>query len=183
MIGHGGRLETGTTKVVITCDVLSEGWDLSAAKCAILARPTESLVVYLQQVGRILRPHGIAIPLILDHAGNVGRHRVPWLERPWSLETAVPVVADGSAPMRRCPECGAIQPINDRTCPECGHTVPPITKEPDSEAGELVEVHALTADRRKEIEANVRAVARQIGADESWIAKTLPLALGEQQHG
>ncbi|NBV62746.1 MAG: DEAD/DEAH box helicase, partial [Rhodobacteraceae bacterium] len=44
------------TRVLVTVDVVSEGFDVPAASCAILLRPTQSLGLYLQQVGRVLRP-------------------------------------------------------------------------------------------------------------------------------
>ena len=42
--------------VVSSVGVISYGWDLPIVSCAILARPTQSLALYLQQVGRVLRP-------------------------------------------------------------------------------------------------------------------------------
>jgi DNA repair protein RadD len=46
----------GIVRVLVTVDVVSEGFDVPAASCAILLRPTQSLGLYLQQVGRVLRP-------------------------------------------------------------------------------------------------------------------------------
>lgn len=43
-------------KVVSSVGVISYGWDCPIVSCAILARPTQSLALYLQQVGRVLRP-------------------------------------------------------------------------------------------------------------------------------
>lgn len=95
LVGKGGSLETGGVQVVVTCDAISEGWDLPAARCAILARPTMSLVKHLQQCGRVMRP-GPVTPLILDHAGNVGFHGSPDLPQPWSLDVAMKRGAGGA---------------------------------------------------------------------------------------
>jgi DNA repair protein RadD len=78
------RLRNGTTKVLWTCDILGEGWNFPAARCAILARPTASIARYLQWCGRVMRA-GHQTPIILDHAGNYYIHGLPWEEQGWSL--------------------------------------------------------------------------------------------------
>lgn len=78
------RLRTGKTRVVWTCDVLSEGWDYKGARCAILARPTCSLARYLQWCGRVMRA-GDVMPVILDHAGNYLLHGMPYRDQQWDL--------------------------------------------------------------------------------------------------
>ena len=58
--------------------MLGLGFDVPAAACAILARPTLSEMLYRQQVGRVLRPcDGKDDALILDHAGNTLRFGLP----------------------------------------------------------------------------------------------------------
>lgn len=78
-------LGTGRLQVVTSCELISEGLDIPDVTVAILLRPTQSLPLYLQQVGRALRPKPIPA-IILDHAGNVHRHGTPKTERLWSLE-------------------------------------------------------------------------------------------------
>jgi superfamily II DNA or RNA helicase len=109
------------TRVLVTVDVVSEGFDVPAASCAILLRPTQSLGLYLQQVGRVLRPApGKAHAMILDHVGNVLRHGFPDDARDWSLDDRMRRTRGTPAPsVRTCPECFAAfkpQPI----CPVCG---------------------------------------------------------------
>lgn len=80
-------LATGKYHGIVTVDVVSRGTDIPVAEVAILLRPTESLALYLQQVGRVLRPaEGKEYGLILDHAGNVARHGMPHFEHEWTLE-------------------------------------------------------------------------------------------------
>jgi len=104
------RLQSGETRVVSNCGVLCEGWDQPSVKCAILARPTKSTGLYLQQAGRILRPWQNMSALILDHAGCALEHGVPQADRTFSLDagplrTHAPrsgdVAADGSEPVER----------------------------------------------------------------------------------
>jgi len=77
-------LASGTISVLWTCDVLGEGWDFPAARCAIIAAPTASLRRYLQWCGRVMRPGTPSI--ILDHAGMSWIHGAPWADQGWSLE-------------------------------------------------------------------------------------------------
>lgn len=105
----------GRLNVLTSCDLISEGFDVPGIVGAILLRPTQSLALYLQQVGRALRPvyedgadmttrdgrlRGMALgpkpkAVIIDHVGNSGRaeagtfivnHGMPDDERQWSLE-------------------------------------------------------------------------------------------------
>lgn len=82
-----GALADGSARVVTSCDLISEGVDVPGIVGCILLRPTQSVAVFLQQVGRALRPkpdgsHAV----ILDHVGNVGRHGLPDAHREWSLD-------------------------------------------------------------------------------------------------
>jgi len=81
------RLEDGRTLVVTNCNVIAEGFDQPSVKCAVLARPTKSLSLYLQQAGRILRPWNNHPAIILDHGGCALQHGLPQDEREYSLDT------------------------------------------------------------------------------------------------
>lgn len=52
-----GRLHDGQTQVVCNYGVLTEGFDEPRVDCIVIARPTLSLVLYTQMVGRGLRPY------------------------------------------------------------------------------------------------------------------------------
>lgn len=72
--------------VVSNCQILTEGFDFPELSCCILARPTKSVALYLQMVGRVLRTSpGKSGAIILDHAGNVVEHGPPHIERVWTL--------------------------------------------------------------------------------------------------
>lgn len=157
------RLERGETLVVSNCGVLCEGWDMPIVSCAVLARPTMSEGLYLQQAGRILRPHpGKPGALILDHAGCVVEHNGgPIEEREFSLlppkKKRRKGVAEEEVRTKTCPRCFAIVPAAVRTCPEvlpdgtpCGHVfVAQSTDQVDEEAGELVELRPATREEKR----------------------------------
>jgi superfamily II DNA or RNA helicase len=134
------RLERGETLVVSNCGVLCEGWDQPAVKCAILARPTKSTGLYLQQAGRILRPWNDQRAIILDHAGCALEHGLPQDDREFSLEgTKKRARTATDAPVRECPACCAVVGIGTRVCPECGHELITTRELPPELEGALVE--------------------------------------------
>lgn len=86
----GALRQLAARKIDVVCNVnlFTEGWDCKEVSCVIMARPTASLTLYLQCVGRGMRPDaGEKRDLvILDHAGNIARHGYPDEDREWSLE-------------------------------------------------------------------------------------------------
>lgn len=114
------RLASGKTEVVSNCMVLGEGWDLPRLSCAVLARPTQSRGLYLQQVGRVMRKAaGKDGALILDHAGNYRRHGSFLLDVEFHLTDDNKVV--GAAPTKMCPECYQQVLVGVQECSDCGH--------------------------------------------------------------
>lgn len=71
------RFQRGDTQVVSNCMVLTEGFDAPWASVAVLARPTSSAPLFVQMVGRVLRPYpGQSQALVLDVCGVGGRHQL-----------------------------------------------------------------------------------------------------------
>jgi len=61
---------TGRVQVLSNCMVLTEGFDAPWAEVAVIARPTQSQPLYVQMVGRVLRPWpGKSKALVLDVVG------------------------------------------------------------------------------------------------------------------
>jgi superfamily II DNA or RNA helicase len=113
--------------VLSSCEIVSEGTDIPAVTGAILLRPTLSLGLYLQQVGRILRPfEGKEESIILDHVGNVNRHGFPDEVRSWSLEgkkrkKKKQEDSDEDIKITTCNSCYSVFRTNlNRQCPYCG---------------------------------------------------------------
>jgi superfamily II DNA or RNA helicase len=100
---HG--LATGSVQVLCAAELISEGLDVPAVGAVILLRPTKSLALYLQQVGRGLRPApGKSHLVVLDHAGNVERHGLIEMPRSWSLASAPKrPMKPGEGPVRSGP--------------------------------------------------------------------------------
>ncbi|MCA1791776.1 MAG: DUF3427 domain-containing protein [Thioalkalivibrio sp.] len=66
-------LEAGELTTIFTRDVFNEGIDIPSVDTILLLRPTESVTVYLQQIGRGLRRHpDKPVCTVLDF---VGQHR------------------------------------------------------------------------------------------------------------
>jgi DNA repair protein RadD len=144
-------LATGKLHVITNCGLISEGLDVPAIEAVLLARPTQSLALYLQQVGRALRlAPGKDRAFILDCAGNLYRHGMPDAERQWSLDGKPRRQREpGDMPrLRHCEHCEAINPPKAPTCTACGADLKP------------------TPHEQREIEAELRRIEhlRDIGA-------------------
>lgn len=148
--------ERGEIRVLSNVDLFGEGFDLPAIEVAILLRPTQSLGLYLQQVGRALRPSpGKQEALILDHAGNVSRHGLPDQDRVWSLAGSQreKQSKDGDASsVRICSRCFAAQAFGATACKFCGHVFEGKPREVKQVDGDLTEIDiaALRLQQRKE---------------------------------
>lgn len=121
------RLESGATRVVCNVGIATEGFDCPAVECVVLARPTQSLCLFIQMVGRGLRPFtGKKHALIIDCGGNVVR--LGWPTRDLSSEytlTGPLPSADWkkkeSSGVRRCKGCFAVfESSKGWPCPMCG---------------------------------------------------------------
>jgi DNA repair protein RadD len=144
-------LASGRVQVLTSCDLISEGFDCPVIQAAILLRPTKSEALYIQQVGRALRPSpGKDRAFILDHADNWLLHGSPAAGRDWSLEGAKKRKnAGGGIPVRQCPKCFACH-VPTGICPECGHVyVPEPVRAPEQAAGELAEIPAEVMEAMK----------------------------------
>ena len=159
-------LARGELDVLTNCYLFTEGVDLPALGAFILLRPTQSVALYLQRVGRALRAElGEEKALIFDHAGNVWRHGLCDEPRQWSLRSKRRRSA-GAALVKEFPDCHSMVEIGTGTCPEYGFVFAAglQRRNPVVIAGVLDQV--TIADR-------LRAV-RWAGADPdrlSWVAK------------
>lgn len=120
------RVADGQTLVISNVGILTEGWDFPACKTMILARPTKSLIRYLQMAGRVLRPHpGKERALILDHSGTVQNIGFPTDDFPMVLCDGKPKQTTGSDKKTeekkptKCPSCSYLKKTGGK-CPVCG---------------------------------------------------------------
>ena len=148
------RFIAGETLVLTNCELFGEGFDVPAIEAVILLRPTKSLSLHLQQVGRALRPApGKAEAIILDHAGNSIIHGLPDDDREWTLADREKKKKDDkvSSPIKTCMECFHVYRPAPK-CPQCGHQPVGQAREIEQRDGELAEVDpaVLRAARKQE---------------------------------
>jgi DNA repair protein RadD len=122
------RLARGEVEIVCNCLVLTEGFDAPDVGCLVLARPTKSLGLYRQMIGRGLRSApGKTDCIILDHAGAVFQHGFPDDPIRWTLHedrraenpAHAARLAYKTPGLTDCPECHAIR-FEGQACRACG---------------------------------------------------------------
>ena len=120
--------------VLTNCNVLSTGFDEPSVEVGLMLRPTKSISLHFQQLGRLLRispETGKSDALILDQAGNVAR-----LGRAEDLTADMLSLAPGAGNrtglnenVKTCPRddggCGAVIDVFSQECPHCGHEFKP----------------------------------------------------------
>ena len=131
--------------IIFNVELFGEGYDLAAnsgmdvtIEAGLFSRPTASLGLHLQQVGRVLRPKKEPA-IILDLAGNLLRHGLPDEAREWSLLDQEVKESESSAKM--CKACFAVIPRHVMTCPFCSAVVPnPEPREIKEAEGDLEQI-------------------------------------------
>ena len=137
-----GALASGALHVLTSCDLISEGVDVPVVSAGIMLRPTQSRALWMQQMGRCLRPApGKTHATILDHAGNSRRLGcLPDTEHVWSLDAPpAPRRSDAdpdAVTVRVCDRCLASH-VARPVCPYCGYEYPIVGRQVDEVAGEL----------------------------------------------
>ena len=136
-------LGDGRLHLLTSCEIINEGFDLPVVTAAILLRPTKSLGLHLQQIGRVLRPApGKSRAVILDHVGNLHEHGLAEDIREWSLEgkkaRQKKAKVEDTVKTRQCPNCFAVHPWGP-SCESCGHTYISTVREIEQVDGELVQ--------------------------------------------
>ena len=169
------RHREGKTTVLTNVNVLTAGWDSPQTECAILGRPTASVTLAVQMMGRILRPVcrdcGAATPATMakcqscgsvnvkriarihDHAQVLTMHGLPEEDRDYSLE------GDSKAhnAPRQCMKCMRMNKHTDTVCQECGLALVKPTKEKSSDAGgpgkviQVVEADQISLDELRKL--------------------------------
>lgn len=153
----------GHIQVLSNVDLFGEGFDLPAIEAAILLRPTKSLSLYLQQVGRALRTYpGKASALILDHANNIATHGLPDDDREWTLEDRERRKKGDSDEARvavaQCPSCYTVHRPAPR-CPSCGHAYQTAGRKIEEIDGELHEIDtARVREQRRAEQRDARSL-------------------------
>lgn len=182
-------LARGDILVVANCQIATEGWDCPSVKCLIMARPTDSLGLWLQMAGRVLRPdheNPAQRAVILDHSGNALRHGLPCEDRFYDLE-GVRKRPGGAPPVKSCEGCYRVIPASARVCPYCGFafgssvtveqtegTLTPVEKNEQSE------VERLRATCHRMAFANDKRRGAHVGTTAKKLKDHLGTALGDR---
>ena len=153
-------LGSGALKVLTSCALIGEGVDVPSVAGCILLRPTQSVALHLQMIGRCLRPSGDKQAVVLDHVGNTLRLGHHLDEREWTLEGLRKREGNRAPSVKVCPSCFCAMPSGKPECPECGHRFAPERRELEHVEGELRELErqALQQERRRE-QAQARTMA------------------------
>lgn len=171
------EFRTGKLKLLVSVDIISEGFDVPECGAVILLRPTKSLSLYMQQVGRALRTSpGKKEAIILDHAGNCFKHGLATQDREWELTADKIKEASKKWEIKNCEKCYAVYQPSLAGCPECGHVNKPKPKEMKLVAGELVPVEEVAIKKqeaRKELAGEKTlddwiAIAKKRGYKIGW---------------
>ncbi|QJD54368.1 DNA helicase [Aminobacter phage Erebus] len=130
------RFKAGQIRVLVNADILTKGFDFPALDCIILLRPTNSVVLHVQILGRGTRPFfadGYDLNtvegrlaamsastkqncLVLDFAGNtmrLGPINDPRIPRKRGAGA-------GDIPIKVCASCGCMNHISAKMCINCG---------------------------------------------------------------
>ena len=110
---EGARM--GQIKYLISVNCLLTGIDVTNFDICAFLRPTESLVLYVQAIGRALRLHsGKSRALILDYAGNLERHGD--IDNPIINAALQPKEGEEDEYIIPCLECRCLNKIMARRC-------------------------------------------------------------------
>ena len=134
--------DAGEIKIISNVGIATKGWDSPATTCLIYARPTKSMMLHIQILGRVLRksPCG-QDAIILDHGDNIKRLGFPTDQLPEYLCNGEKEEKDKAKEKekkeklpRPCERCTFLS--TEFICPSCGHK-PEKTPDVIAEAGDL----------------------------------------------
>jgi superfamily II DNA or RNA helicase len=143
-------LGTGSLKVLTSCALIGEGVDVPSVGGCILLRPTASVGLHLQMIGRCLRPQPGKRAVVLDHVGNSLRLGHHLEEREWSLDGATKRDREASPSVKVCPQCFSTCATLAAVCGECGHEFRTEVRELTVVEGELKELAFRTGPYKNE---------------------------------
>lgn len=179
----------GKINVLCNAELFGEGFDVPNMQAVILARPTKSLTLYIQQSMRPMRPDPNdpnKVAIIIDHVQNYLRHGLPNTPHDWSLAPNKEK-RKGDAPVKKCPECGCICPISTRFCPECDFEFEFAERDLNEHEGKFVQVDVVHDTKKSADTPTVKhhftkpdelfAYAKKRNYKVGWVAfQSLPFA-------
>jgi superfamily II DNA or RNA helicase len=162
------QLASGEIMVLCNVGVACTGVDIPPASAIIMARPTKSLNLFIQQAGRGTRlcpEEDKEDCILLDHAGNIDEHGFPTDEPEVNLNGWK---KEGHKKLSKiCKNCFAV--YRSSRCPECGYTPPPApTAEIEESDGTLKEIKKEEIDPIKLAHKQLLKEARKTKKKAAW---------------
>lgn len=126
--------------ILCNVSVFTTGFDVTDVEAIILNRPTNSLSLFLQMVGRGGRSTKNIYKdnfIVIDGGGNIERHN-EWSDstRDWKKiffeglsKEKEKAKKENIEDIQTCDECGYLMPKTLDECPECGYKIPKKVKE------------------------------------------------------
>jgi len=159
----------GRITIICSVSLFTEGLDVVGVEMILQLRPTQSRALYLQMIGRGMRPApGKTECLILDACANYRVHGLPTDPYDWQLtydeskRKAKPKIS-----VRVCPKCFAVSGSRAKACVNCGFEFPVEPRQVDEREGELTEVTpemvAMRAARREQGRARTLEELQEYG--------------------
>jgi superfamily II DNA or RNA helicase len=167
------KFKEGNIKILSSVGVLTTGFDAPNAEVAILARPTKSLALHIQMVGRVLRPfEGKEMALILDHAGNFERNGLHTDPTPNYLDSHKKPIPKGLKERlpKPCPKCAFMK--KTAKCPNCGHETKPVNTVHETD-GELTKIQnknnrTYTNQQKHDFYSGLLGYVKKKGYKQGW---------------
>jgi DNA repair protein RadD len=167
--------KAGKFTVLSNVALVAEGFDYPACEVMVLARPTKSLIRYIQMAGRVLRiHHGKERGLILDHSGSVKDLGFPTDDLPLELDDGTAKTASKKEieepKPKKCPKCSYMKPPKCSVCPKCGHK-PERQNEIEHADGDLVKIAKkpkINKDDKQQVWSECLGLAKQKNKTTGW---------------
>ena len=176
------KLRDGKIKILSNVGILCTGVDLPWLSCIVMARPTMSLNLYIQQLGRGTRTHETKADfIVLDHGNNISRHGFITTEHDAILEFKKTSKMVGVPPVATCENCYAVFPVQTKLCPQCGHANEKADRKIVSVDGEL---KLLTEEQYEKFKTKIRFLElkrtqKEKGYKRGWIFHKMKEEFGE----
>lgn len=142
----------GEIRCLTQVSICEEGFDLPLCQIGYFCRPTQSLTVWLQQLGRVLRPAPGKIATLVDMASNSYRLGLPDDPREWNLSDGDGARKkkkdDEEQKVRICPKCTETYPMSVRVC-RCGYVLVQAREMEVDEDAELAEIDPVQLRRQR----------------------------------
>jgi len=165
----------GDIKIISNVGITTKGFDSPNSSCLILARPTKSLMLYIQMVGRVLRVSDCGRnAIILDHGTNIERLGFPTDPLPEFLCNGDKESAERKKQEKKDREEKLPKPCEKCThvsiefaCPQCGYT-PRRAPKVETVSGMLKKMQQVPMEEKRKWYSMLLGYSRDKGFKDGW---------------